>query len=360
MIKYRINGKFLKVNGTMQNICSDYFQDSENPFIARNNAVNYLNNFIDLLINDFKIDFEATFEKKTKLELGGEFIDIVFKYGIAIEFTIDDMDFYEIDYYGLFDNHFYDNIALGLEVEFNYYKDNNLYFENSKSLTYCNFGEWTEGHTEDEPTTFEILETSIDFRNKEEPFWWLSNNELKTLAKKVVERKLEDSQIEKAFEFGENNFIEFKPALLYNFKTKQASIGVKKIIAKVICSFLNSNGGKLLIGVNDSGNVQGLHYDFSLSNKENGFDFFRLEFENLLFQFFDKNVYNYIKSDFNSNYDKTIFEISIKPSDTPVFLLNKKENTKEFYIRTITSSLQINDIEEVVKYCLTHWKQKND
>lgn len=356
MIKYRINGNFLSENGKIQNICSEFFQNTENPFIARNSAKKYLNNFIDLLLNDFKIDFKKTFEEKGKLEINGEIYEPIFKYGIGVEFTFDELEFYEIDYYGIFDNDFYDSIALGLQTEFDYYRENNFSFENSKKITYCNKGEWTEGYTEDEPTTFEILETSFEFTNKNNPYWWLSNEEIKELIKKNEE----ENQIEKAFQFAENSFIEFKPSLLYNFKTQQASIGVKNIIAKVICSFLNANGGKVLIGINDIGEIQGLDYDFSLSNKQNGFDFFRLEFENLLFQFFDKNVYNYIKADFNNDYDKTFFEISIKPSDIPFFLINKKENTKEFYIRTITSSIQIHDIEEIVKYCLTHWKQKND
>src|SRR5690554_7408280 len=160
--------------------------------------------------------------------------------------------------------------------------------------------EWTEGYTEDESTTFEILETSLNYSGKDKPYWWLTIDKKKELVRNYIEEK----QLEKAFQYGENNFIEFKPSLLYNFKTKQASIGVKNIIAKVICSFLNSNGGKLLIGVSNDGEVQGLDYDFSLKNIENEFDFFRNEFDNLLFQFFDKNVHNYIKADFNPDYGK--------------------------------------------------------
>ena len=355
MIKYRVKGQFLSESGTIQNICSDFFEDFENPYNARKQAIKYLNNFIDLLITDFQIDFQSTFQKKEKFEIDGEIRELIFKYQLAVEYTIDNINFYDIDYYGILESSSYDSVALGLETEFSYYKENNFKYENSKIITYCNYGEWTEGYTEDEPTTFEILNTSVDFENKENPFWWLTNDEKKQL----IENYKQEKQVENAFQFGENNFIEFKPSLLYNFKTQKASIGVKNIIAKVICSFLNSNGGKILIGVNDSGEIQGLDYDFSLKTKENEFDYFRNEFDNLLFQFFDRNVYNYIKADFNTDYEKPFFIISVKPSDIPFFLINKKENTKEFYIRTITSSVQIFDVEEIVKYCLTHWR-KND
>lgn len=348
MIKYRVKGNFLSEKGKLQDVCSDFFQNCENPFKARIQAKNYLSSWADLIIGDFNQDFQSTFQQKSKIELEGEEIEYISKYGIAVEFTIDDLEFYEIDYFGIFDNDFYDSMALGLETEFDYYKENNFKYENSQIITYLD-------KEEDEPTTFEILETSLDFSDKDKPNWWLSYEEKKQIVKEYIQER----QIERAFRFGENNFIEFKPSLLYNFKTQQASIGVKNIIAKVICSFLNTNGGKLLIGVNDKGEIQGLDYDFSLKTKDNEFDFFRNEFDNLLFQFFDKNIYNYIKADFNSDYDKPFFIISVKPSDIPFFLINKKENTKEFYIRTITSSVPISDIEEVVKYCLTHWRNDN-
>lgn len=354
MIKYRVKGNFISEKDNVYNLCSDYFLDYENPYTARKRAITYFNNFIDLLNNDFNIDFESTFKKKRKLKIGGNSFEIEDKYAITIQFTINSVDFFEIDFFGIVENNFYDNIALGLEIEFDYYKEKKYNYNNSQTITYCNIGEWTEGFTENEPNSFKILETSVDFSDKKNPFWWLTIIEKKELVKTVFEKH----KIEKSFKYGENNFIEFKPSLLYNFKTNRASIGIKNIIAKVVCSFLNSNGGKILIGINDKGEIQGLDYDFSLKTKENEFDFFRNEFDNLLFQFFDKTVFNYIKAEFNLNYEKPIFEISIKPSSTAVFLINKKENSKEFYIRTNTSSIEINDIEEIVRYCLTHFKQK--
>lgn len=181
MIKYRVNGQFLSENGTMQKICSDFFEDLENPYIARKQAIKYLDNFVDLLINDFHIDFQSTFMEKSKIEIDGEVYEPIFKYKLAVEYTIDNIEFYDIDYYGILEHSSYDYVALGLETEFNYYKENNFKYENSKIITYCNYGEWTEGYTEDEPTTFEILNTSVDFENKETSFWWLTNDEKKQL-----------------------------------------------------------------------------------------------------------------------------------------------------------------------------------
>ena len=41
MIKYRVKGEFLSENGSLQNICSEYFIDEKNPFVARQKARNY-------------------------------------------------------------------------------------------------------------------------------------------------------------------------------------------------------------------------------------------------------------------------------------------------------------------------------
>ena len=348
-IKYRVKGSFLNTKGSEQKICSEFFQDELNPFNARERARNYFQNYVDLLMNEFNIDFEKTFYNKTKIELPDNTFEYETKYGLAVEFTFDEIEFFQIDYFGGTTLDQFDYFAYGLSVEFEYYLKNKFYYENSKKLTYYDKQEFEEGYS-DEPDTFEILETSINFENKDEVYWWLSKED----KIKLIKSSYIDYEINKALSYGENSFIEFKPSLVYNFKTKKAAIGVKYIVAKVICSFLNSNGGKVIIGVNDDGNIQGLEHDFSLKTKDNEFDFFRLEFENLLYQFFDKSVYALIKADFKTDYDKPIFVISVQPSGTPVFL--KKKDLKEFYIRTTTSSIEIKDKEEIVKYCFSHWR----
>ncbi|MDT0648424.1 ATP-binding protein [Zunongwangia sp. F260] len=355
MIKYRVKGNFLSDNNKVQNINSDFFEKHNNPFKARNKAVQYFRNFIELLLIDFKADFDKIFQQKNSIEIDGNILEYVSKYGLSLEYTFDEVQFHLIDFCGEIDADTYDNIAIGLESELEYYNKHSFEYKNSQKITYCNQGEWIEGFTEDEPNTFEILETTTKFEDKSKPYWWLSLDEKKNLLKSIIQ----DAQIEKSLIVGENSFTEYKPALLYNFKTKKASIGVKNVIAKVICSFLNSNGGKLYIGINDNGEIQGLDYDFSLKNKEDEFDFFRIEFDNMLFQFFDKSVYHFIKADFNFDYEKPFFLVSVKPSDNPVFLVNHKDGQKEFYIRTTTSSIKINDLQEVVKYCISHWNNRN-
>ena len=164
----------------------------------------------------FEIDFEKTFKNDTVIHLKSQSFQHTFNYGIALEFTFDEEEFYEIDYYGIFDNYKYDDVNIGLETEFDFYKENKFHYENSSIITYYNKGEFEAGETENEPSDYEILETSLDFSNKDKIFWWFSEEELQ----KFIKRRTEEIEVEKSLKFGENSFIEFKPSLLYNFKTK--------------------------------------------------------------------------------------------------------------------------------------------
>lgn len=160
---------------------------------------------------------------------------------------------------------------------------------------------------------------------------------------------------------GESNQVEFKPCLLYNFKTQAAGIGVKYIIAKAICGFLNSNGGVLFIGVNDNGNVQGLeNYDYSLFHGENEKDKLMLELDSLIAYFFDLSIKPLLNSWIETVDDKDILIINVTESHKPIFLKNKKgeQIAKEMYIRMNASTRQIIDNEELVEYVFNkQWKK---
>ena len=184
------------------------------------------------------------------------------------------------------------------------------------------------------------------------PFKWItleSYNEFQT-------RFNEEHQID-AIDYGsiiargESNQIEFKPTLVYNFATGKGSIKVKYIIAKVICSFLNSNGGTLFIGVKDDGTVQGLDYDYSLFEAGQK-DKILLELDSLISHFFGTAKKPLISGFIEEVAGKEILIIEVSSSQNPIFLLNKRDNNieKEFYIRMHASTRILEDVEDIVDY----------
>ncbi len=354
----------------------DKFENKE-PIIARNFAFKHYQNYIDVLLEakqkKYFSDKLAREElnsfidpgTKTKIQIGKnevEFSD-AFGNGIGIFLVVDipmsdnvndDKDGEEIFIHGIgnisYSNDHPDRLIFALQREYEYYT---FYkYKTDKKVievVYCCRDEWEEGYRENEPAKYNIIETPFDWIGLDKPYWWGEpkdeENEKIQTAPKTLEEIIQE---------GESNQVEFKPALLYNFSTGKGGIGVKGIIAKAICAFLNSNGGFLIIGVTDKGEPKGLSYDFSLSEGKNEKDFFMLEFDQMLEHFLSFSVKSNVSGQFFQLNKKDIFVVTVLPSKRrPIFL--KGLNGKEFFVRGEASSRQLTDVEELVNYCFEKW-----
>ena len=61
---------------------------------------------------------------------------------------------------------------------------------------------------------------------------------------------------------GESDRLEFKSSARWNLHTSARDEKIEMVIAKAVAGFLNTDGGTLLIGVNDDGDIVGLVNDF--------------------------------------------------------------------------------------------------
>ena len=141
-------------------------------------------------------------------------------------------------------------------------------------------------------------------------------------------------------------------------------------VIKVINSFINTDGGTLLIGVQDSnhsitgleGELQhffGEEYPEMPKQRDVFKEFFKARLENA----FEKNfVDNNINSKFVNIEDKWIFKVDCKASEEPCFL---KESMKLksyikglFFCRTGSESRPIKD-QEMAKYLAEHFYSKD-
>lgn len=351
--------------------------ENENPILARENAFKHYQNYIDVLLQgkgktyisdrQTREDLNSFIDPgtTTKLRIGQSEVDFSESFGNGIgvfmiidnpinDVVYDDKVGDEIFIHGIGNISFFadnpDRIIFELSKEFEYYKYSNCDTENKETkVIYCSRDEWEEGYTDDEPATYNILETPFDWTGFDKPYWWGSpDNEIEAELKPVP-RTLED-----LIKGGESNQVEFKPTLLYNFSTAKPGIGIKAIIAKTICAFLNSNGGFLLIGITDKGDIQGLEFDFNLADGKNQKDFFRLEFDQMLEYFLTFSVKSNVDGQFYEINGKDIFVVTVTPNKRrPIFL--KGQNGKEFYVRGEASSRQLIDLEELVNYCIDKW-----
>ena len=156
---------------------------------------------------------------------------------------------------------------------------------------------------------------------------------------------------ESVLKTGENNFIEFKSTLRYCLRNDQPEKYIEFSIAKTLNAFLNSEGGTLIIGVDDVGDVLGLDHDIaSFDNK--GKDGFLLHFDNMINSYLGKEQHADISISLELIEDKDICVVEVSASNKPVFI--NKDDEKQFYVRNSASS-QPYDMSEAVEYINKHW-----
>jgi ABC-type amino acid transport substrate-binding protein len=154
-------------------------------------------------------------------------------------------------------------------------------------------------------------------------------------------------------EKGENDLIEFKSSLWWDYRQEKINKTLELVIVKTISAFLNTIGGTLFIGVDDEGKALGLEMDYGRMSKNNR-DGFLLTLTNLINRHLGKNTHMFIRVTIISINNKDVCVISIEKSDKPIFL--GKNEKEEFYIRASASSQPLG-IEESYKYIKSHWKE---
>jgi predicted HTH transcriptional regulator len=157
--------------------------------------------------------------------------------------------------------------------------------------------------------------------------------------------------------------------MLFNFKTKKIGYEPKWNVAKTIAGFMNAYGGYLLIGYADNGEPKGLRYDFLLRDHgKDPFDYFRLEFDKLLNDYFPKPAQQFIEGRMSKvkgekTRDIYVFIVQVRPATFPVFVLKTEKDpientwftTKKFVYRKTASTQEITDIEDIATYCRHKW-----
>ncbi len=150
---------------------------------------------------------------------------------------------------------------------------------------------------------------------------------------------------------GENDLIEFKSSLRWDYRQEKVNKTLEGVITKTISAFLNTSGGMLFIGVDDHGNALGLDPDYNSLSKKNR-DGFMLALTNLINQDLGKSTHQFISINFISLNDNDVCIVSVEESDKPVFC--GKNEREEFYIRASASSQPLG-MRETFKYINSRW-----
>lgn len=150
---------------------------------------------------------------------------------------------------------------------------------------------------------------------------------------------------------GENDYVEFKSSLRWDYMINAVNKKLEVVIAKTLSAFMNSEGGTLLIGIKDTGEILGLDKDY-VTVKNNNRDGFLLQLVQAINTYLGKEFNQYVTVRIEQVEGKDVCVISVMKSDMPVYL--KAENREDFYIRASASS-QPMSIREANEYIKTHW-----
>ena len=140
-------------------------------------------------------------------------------------------------------------------------------------------------------------------------------------------------------------------------KNKNPEKHIEFSVIKNIAAFLNTNGGKLIIEVNDDKEVIGLEKtDYLTFSEKNKQDAFLKYIDNLIATHFGNQFSKNFEIEFIVLEGLTIVMIDITSNRiSPTFVKNLEKNKEEFYIRRNASAIALS-MKEFYDYSKERWK----
>lgn len=154
--------------------------------------------------------------------------------------------------------------------------------------------------------------------------------------------QLNEADIRELIAEGENRAVEFKSTMRMNLHAKKPGKEIELAWLKGVAGFLNTDGGTLLIGVTDDGEITGLERDVFEND-----DKCRLHFKNLIATHIGADLSKYVRFMLVPVDQKTVGVVYCARSAEPVFL--KDGNKEHFYIRNGPSSDEL-PVSKALKY----------
>jgi hypothetical protein len=154
---------------------------------------------------------------------------------------------------------------------------------------------------------------------------------------------------------GEGERVEFKASLCYSYKVpahlaladrrkalERHRPVLEKEVLKSIGAFLNSNGGTLLIGVDDAGTVLGIESDFEMVGEKHDADAWQLHFRDCVMARLDPDVWSSMRLSLEPLDGHTVARVECVPRGSPTWLkfvdklmiADKQHECYEFYVRS--------------------------
>ncbi|MEA3411292.1 MAG: putative DNA binding domain-containing protein [Pseudomonadota bacterium] len=173
------------------------------------------------------------------------------------------------------------------------------------------------------------------------------SRQLKDLPKTSIDRDDGEAEVYALIRSGESPTLEFKSTMRMNLKAGRPGKEIELAWLKTVVAFMNTEGGIVLLGVDDAGEILGMEVD----GFEND-DKCRLHFKNVVNQHVGLENSHYLRFEILNISGRKIAAVECERSREPVFLTAK--NDESFYIRSGPSSVRL-PVSKAFHYMQNHF-----
>ena len=150
---------------------------------------------------------------------------------------------------------------------------------------------------------------------------------------------------------GEDGNLEFKSSLRWDLKKDEKNRILEGVILKTLAGFMNGEGGTLLIGVADDGEIVGIEHDYQTLKKSDQ-DGWEVALMTLVSSKAGTANCRFIQPVFHRLKGKTICRVIVSPASSPVYVT--LDGSRKFFIRTGGSTREL-DVEQAVDFIASRW-----
>ena len=170
----------------------------------------------------------------------------------------------------------------------------------------------------------------------------------------TILKHAEDQPVTDLARLPESMTLEFKSSMRYDAVTGGVNKVLEQVVVKSISGLMNAQGGVLLIGVADNGEIVGIENDLRMIPRRQDVDGYENHLTTLLAQSIGAAATANVLVKFEDADGKTVCRVSVRPGGSPVFT-SQKGQPDAFYVRLGNSTRPLG-AREAHEYISQHFR----
>lgn len=152
---------------------------------------------------------------------------------------------------------------------------------------------------------------------------------------------------------GESAMLEFKSTFRWDMRENRVNRSLETVVLKTLAGYMNAQGGTLLIGVADDGNIVGLEHDYSALKKPDRDGFEQVLMTSIAGRL-GADACQWVQAVFHTIDSHDVCRTIVNRAQRPVYL--REGDMPRLYVRTGVSTRELN-VQEAIDYTATRWKR---